>query len=148
MRLLHFIAIFYYLPWLMKTRVINRKSQRNAENACRNWMCKLGLSAWAKQYQTISLLSDNIKHDMTILIEQSFFYFLCECSLGTSLLCCYSLRCLMKQYFLFLATVNFINIICSRFLYEILAPKISNPKYSFRTKFWRQKHAFVWKTHA
>jgi len=27
--------------------------------------------------------------------------------------------------------VNFINVLCVRFLYEILLPKISNPKHSF-----------------
>jgi len=41
MCLLHCVAIFYYLPWLMKTKVKYRKSQRNAENAWGNRMCKL-----------------------------------------------------------------------------------------------------------
>jgi len=44
--------------------------------------------------------------------------------------------------------VNFINVFCAQFPYKILAPKISNPKYSFRTKFWRQKRAFLQKTRA
>ena len=44
--------------------------------------------------------------------------------------------------------VNFINVFCAQFSYKILVPKISNPKYSFRMKFWRQKLAFVQKTRA
>jgi len=41
---LHCIAIFYNLPWLSKTKVSYKKSQRNAENAWGNRMCKLSLN--------------------------------------------------------------------------------------------------------
>ncbi len=37
MRLPHCVAIFYNLPWFCS---INKKLQRNAENACGNRMCK------------------------------------------------------------------------------------------------------------
>jgi len=43
MRLPHCIAIFYKLPWFCSTKVNYEKSQRNAENACGNRMCKQGL---------------------------------------------------------------------------------------------------------
>jgi len=39
----HCVAIFHKLPWLSKTRVIYKKSQRSAVNECRNRMCKLSL---------------------------------------------------------------------------------------------------------
>ncbi len=34
MRFLHCVAIFYYLPWLRKTKVSYKKSQRNEVNVC------------------------------------------------------------------------------------------------------------------
>jgi hypothetical protein len=40
MHLPHCVAIFYKLPWFCSTKVIYEKLQRNAENACRNRMCK------------------------------------------------------------------------------------------------------------
>jgi hypothetical protein len=39
-RLPHCVAIFYNLPWFSLIKVSNKKSQRNAENACGNRMCK------------------------------------------------------------------------------------------------------------
>jgi len=41
MRFPHCVAIFHNLPWLSKTKVIYKKSQRSAVDACRNRMCKL-----------------------------------------------------------------------------------------------------------
>jgi len=38
------VAIFYYLPWLCKTKVSYKKLQLNVVNAFRNRMCKLSLS--------------------------------------------------------------------------------------------------------
>jgi len=43
MRFPHCVAIFHNLPWLSTTRVIYKKSQRSAVNACGNRMCKRGL---------------------------------------------------------------------------------------------------------
>jgi len=40
MHLPHCIAIFYNLPWFWSIKVSNKKSQRNAENTCKNQMCK------------------------------------------------------------------------------------------------------------
>ncbi len=40
----HCVAISYYLPWLMKTKVSNRKWQRNAENVFGYRMCKLSFT--------------------------------------------------------------------------------------------------------
>ena len=44
MRLPHFIAFFYYLPWLEPTNVSNKKTQRNAANACVNGMWQVGFN--------------------------------------------------------------------------------------------------------
>jgi len=52
---------------------------------------------------------------------------------------------LVEGTFSLLYGVNFINVKHTWFSYKNLAPKISNPKYSFLTKFWRQKLAFVQK---
>jgi len=41
MRFPHCVAIFHKLPWLSKTKVFYKKSQRSAVNACGNRMCKL-----------------------------------------------------------------------------------------------------------
>ncbi len=41
MRFPHWVAIFYNLPWLSKTKVSYIKLQCNAVNACGNRMCKL-----------------------------------------------------------------------------------------------------------
>jgi len=45
MRFPHCVAIFHNLPWLSKTKVIYKKLQRSAVNACGNWMCKRGFIA-------------------------------------------------------------------------------------------------------
>jgi hypothetical protein len=39
------IDIIYNLPWFCSIKVSYKKSQRNAENACGNRMCKLSLKA-------------------------------------------------------------------------------------------------------
>jgi len=44
MHFLHCVAIFYYLPWLSKTKVIYKKLQQNSVN-CGNWMCKLSFTS-------------------------------------------------------------------------------------------------------
>ncbi len=44
MRFPHCIAIFYYLPWLSKTKVTYIKLQRSGVNACGNRMCKLSFT--------------------------------------------------------------------------------------------------------
>ena len=41
MRFPHWIAIFYYWPWLSKTKVSYKKLQCSVVNACRNRKCKL-----------------------------------------------------------------------------------------------------------
>jgi len=38
------LQFFYNLPWLSKTKVSYKKSQRNAVNACENRMCKLSFT--------------------------------------------------------------------------------------------------------
>ncbi len=40
MHLLHCVEIFYWLPWLIRTKVSCKKLQCNVENACGNWMHK------------------------------------------------------------------------------------------------------------
>ncbi len=37
------VANFHELPWLSETKVIYKKSQHSAVNACGNRMCKLSL---------------------------------------------------------------------------------------------------------
>jgi len=44
------VAIFHNLPWLSKTKVIYKKSQRSAVNACGNRMCKRGLNSRQKKF--------------------------------------------------------------------------------------------------
>jgi len=44
MRFPHCISIFHKLPWLSKTKVFYKKSQRSAVNACGNQMCKLSFT--------------------------------------------------------------------------------------------------------
>ncbi len=48
MHLQHCDAIFYYLPWLSKTKVSNKNLQCNVENACGNRMCKRALRVKSK----------------------------------------------------------------------------------------------------
>ncbi len=43
MRLPHCSGIFYNLPWFCLIKVSNKKLQHNAENACKNRMCKRAL---------------------------------------------------------------------------------------------------------
>jgi len=40
MQLPHCVVIFDYLPWFGSIKVINKKLQPNAENACGNRICK------------------------------------------------------------------------------------------------------------
>jgi hypothetical protein len=56
MRLPHCVAIFYKLPWFCSTKVSYEKSQRNAENACGNRMCKWGFNMWLFKKATWSLM--------------------------------------------------------------------------------------------
>jgi len=44
MRFPHCVANFYYLPWFCSIKVSNKKSHRNAVNACGNGMCKLSFT--------------------------------------------------------------------------------------------------------
>jgi len=55
----HCIAIFYKLPWFCSTKVIYEKSQRNAENACGNRMCKRAFSSAKERIIHLWLHSQN-----------------------------------------------------------------------------------------
>ncbi len=58
MRLLHCIAIFYYLPWFCSIKVSNKILQRYAENAWGNQMCKRAFSL--EFFYTLKLRCDSL----------------------------------------------------------------------------------------
>ena len=55
MRFPHCVAIFHNLPWLSKTKVIYKKSQRSAVNACGNQICKRGFKSETHKTNSIKV---------------------------------------------------------------------------------------------
>ncbi len=73
MNFLHCVAIFYYLPWLSKTKVIYKKSQYNSVNACGNWMRKLSFTsilgssiAWALYVDIVNFNESQAKSGLSV----------------------------------------------------------------------------------
>jgi len=60
MRLPHYVAIFYNLPWFCSIKVSNKKSQPNAVNACGNRMYKCAFKCVLKlkKSKVLNLLVD------------------------------------------------------------------------------------------
>jgi hypothetical protein len=71
MRFPHCVSIFHKLTWLSKTKVIYKKSQRSAVDACRNRMCKLSFrhvfTALRSNFKVNTLACEN-----PILLLQTF----------------------------------------------------------------------------